>query len=140
MQSTNQPRSNESGFTLIELLIAMSLLLFGIMSFVMFSGNLVNKNSQNMKRTVAASLAAEKIEDLKNTATSTTLTNTTASDTLDIDGNAGGPAVFTRTWTISGTSDNTNIQVAVSWDRMGTNDVGYGAGKAGVTLQTAINQ
>ncbi len=102
------------------------------MSFVKFSGNMVNKNGYQMKRTVATTLAAEKIEDLKNSATNGTLSNTTATDKLDLDGNTGGVPLFTRTWTISGTTAETNLAVSVSWDQNGTTKT--------VTLQTLINQ
>lgn len=61
-----QKIDNSSGFTLIEVLIAALIIVFGLLSMGTFLGSLVNKNANNERRTMATSIAEQKIEDLRN--------------------------------------------------------------------------
>ncbi|MCF8721124.1 type IV pilus modification PilV family protein [Nitrospina gracilis] len=132
MEPRENHTNNESGFTLIELLIGMAILVMGLLTVNFFLGNLLNKSGHLESATLATTLAAERLEDLKSQALTTTLTNANnGSDNLDADGNPGG-SKFTRTWTISGTSDQTDIVVTVSWERSGVTE--------SRTLQTRLNQ
>lgn len=132
MEPRQNCTNNESGFTLIELLIGMAILVMGLLTVNFFLGNLLNKSGHLESATLATTLAAEKLEDLKSQALTTTLTNANnGSDSLDESGNAGG-SKFTRSWTISGASDQTDIVVTVSWNRSGVTE--------SRTLQTRLNQ
>ncbi len=123
--------NNESGMSLIELMMASSLLVIGLLANATFMGNLINKNGVNEKRAIAATLAQEKIEDLKNEALLTTLTTADdGTDSLDKDGSATAGGMFTRTWTIDDGVSPKEIAVTVSWDGVGTTDV---------SLRTLIN-
>ena len=119
---------NSSGFTLIEVLIASVILVFGLLAMVSFLGNLVNRNATNERKTMAVSIAEEKIEDLRNTALKTDIINTdSGTDTVNT---AAGP--FTRTWTITEdfVSLSDQIEVEVDWN---------GVGNTQVTIKTLIN-
>ncbi|CCQ91036.1 conserved hypothetical protein [Nitrospina gracilis 3/211] len=132
MEPRQKHTKNESGFTLIELLIGMAILVMGLLTVNFFLGNLLNKSGHLESATLATTLAAEKLEDLKNQALTTTLSSSNnGSDTLDENGNAGGNK-FTRNWTISGTSAQTDVVVTVSWNRSGVTE--------SRTLQTRLNQ
>ena len=123
--------NNSSGFTLIEVLIASVILVFGLLAMVSFLGNLVNKNANNERKTIAVSIAEEKIEDLRNTALKTNIgpgdNSVFPHETIPT---AAGP--FTRSWTITedfvGLADQ--ITVLVDWD---------GVGNTQLTMVTLIN-
>lgn len=127
--------SGESGFTLIEVLVAAVILTMGMMGFGSFLGNLVSKNAMNERRSLATTLAQEKIEELKNTAILGTLTAalgspTIADEVLDKDGNATAGGMFTRNWVINAATTPKQINVTVSW---------VGNGISSVTLATLIS-
>jgi len=136
--------SNESGFTLIEVLIAAVLLVFGLIAFGVFSGNMVQKNTLLERKTIAATAAQDKMEELKNQAQNAilvtgTTTDTTdiesGTDTLDRDGGTGGFTIFTRTWLLedsaTGVSEPIKITVTVTWE---------GAGTTSYTVITLLSQ
>ena len=125
---------NESGFTLIEVLIAMTLLIFGLMSFGVFSGNLIQKGTLLERKAIAATAAQDKIEEFKNLSLDALLVVGTTADPLDIESGTdyldavGGPAtvsfkVFTRTWVFAnssaGVSEPLWITVTVTWEGPG---------------------
>ena len=127
--------SGESGFTLIEVLVAAVILTLGMLGFGSFLGNLVSKNAMNERRSLATTLAQEKIEELKNTAILGTLTAalgspTIADEVLDKDGNATAGGMFTRNWVINAATTPKQINVTVSW---------VGNGISSVTLATLIS-
>ena len=127
--------SGESGFTLIEVLVAAVILTLGMLGFGSFLGNLVSKNAMNERRSLATTLAQEKIEELKNTAILGTLTAalgspTIADEVLDKDGNATAGGMFTRNWVINAATTPKQINVTVSW---------VGNGISSVALATLIS-
>lgn len=135
--------NTESGFTLIEVLIAMVLLTIGMVGYGSFSGNLINKNSLQERKTLATTLAREKMEDLRSLAIQTTLTAanstpTVPGDALDRQGNRlGNPgtagAIYTRTWLINDAGAPLVIAtVTVSWD--------YMSGTRSISLSTQFQQ
>ncbi len=127
----NTKINNEHGMSLIELMIASSLLVIGMLANATFMGTLITKNGVNEKRAIAATLAQEKIEDLKNDALLASLTAAdNGTDTLEKDGSANASGMFTRTWTIDDGISPKEIAVTVSWDGVGTTDV---------SLKTLIN-
>jgi prepilin-type N-terminal cleavage/methylation domain-containing protein len=132
MKPRQRQLNDQSGFTLIELLIGLAILVMGLLTVNYFLGNLLNKGGQLEASTMATTLAAEKVEDLKNEALDSTLDSTdNGSDTLDANGNAGG-AKYNRSWTITGTSAQTDVTVTVSWTNKGVTE--------SRTLQTRIHQ
>lgn len=132
MKPRQKQWNDQSGFTLIELLIGMAILVMGLLTVNYFLGNLLNKSGHIEAATMATTLAAEKIEDLKQQALTTTLSSANnGSDTLDENGNPGGNK-YTRSWTISGTTAQTDIVVTVSWTNKGST--------ISRTLQTRIHQ
>lgn len=144
MKSIKNKFSNESGFTLIEVLIAAVLLVFGLIGFGVFSGNLVQKNTLLERKTIAATAAQDKMEELKNQAQNAILVTGITADLTDIesgtdslnrDGGTGGSTIFTRTWLLedsaTGVSEPIKITVTVTWE---------GAGTTSYTVITLLSQ
>ena len=104
--------NNASGFTLIEILIAAMIITGGMVTMASFLGSLVNKNATNERKTMATVLAEAKIEDLRNTGLTTSLTAATHNGTDTITTDAGP---FTRTWTIDDSVSPKEISVTVDW-------------------------
>ena len=140
---------NDSGFTLVEVLIAALLVSAGMVAYAMTAGNVTKQNAQSKKKTVAIILAQDKVESIKNTALTVSLTGadtldspnessgtwtaTTGGEVVDATGDTGtSDAIYTRTWTI--TEDGTltafyAMSVTVTWD-----------GSKTVTLDTLVSQ
>lgn len=140
---------NNSGFTLIEVLIAALIIVAGLIAYIMTSGNIMGQNAQSKKKTVATTLAQDKMEAIRNTALTVSLsgadtldsptesggtwTANTGGEIVDVDGNTGTTeAIYTRTWTITEDATLTNFyaaSVTVLWD-----------GTQTITLDTLISQ
>jgi prepilin-type N-terminal cleavage/methylation domain-containing protein len=140
---------NNSGFSLVEVLIAALIIVAGLIAYVMTSGNVIGKNAQSKKESVAVTLAQDKMESIKNTALTVSLTDADAlasptesggvwtanatGEVVDVDGNTGTTeAIYTRTWTITEDATLTNFytaSVSVLWD-----------GTQTITLDTLISQ
>jgi prepilin-type N-terminal cleavage/methylation domain-containing protein len=134
MKTMKQAMHSESGFTLPEVLMAAAILVFGLMAYGVFSGNIINKNAQSRNRTLAAALAQEKLEAFRDQAHTGTVINTgTGSESVAENGTVAAGSKFTRTWTITngGSGNLTTISVTVSWS---------GTGDTSVTLDTYISQ
>ncbi len=96
------------GFTLVEILVAIFTLTVVLLGLAPMAFNVLHSNNFSKNRTIAVGLARSKIDDLRRTALTTTLTN--ANNDNDTSG------IFTRTWTIVGGADQlTTVQVVVSW-------------------------
>lgn len=140
---------NKSGFTLIEVLIAALIVVAGLIAYVVTSGNIMGQNAQSKKKTVAITLAQDKMEAIRNIALTISLggadaldspiesggawTANTGGEVVDVDGNTGTTeAIYTRTWTITEDATLTNFHatsVTVLWD-----------GNKTITLDTLISQ
>jgi prepilin-type N-terminal cleavage/methylation domain-containing protein len=140
---------NNSGFSLVEVLIAALIIVAGLIAYVMTSGNVIGKNAQSKKESVAVTLAQDKMESIKNTALTVSLTDADAlasptesggvwtanatGEVVDVDGNTGTTeAIYTRTWTITEDATLTNFytaSVSVLWD-----------GNQTISLDTLISQ
>ena len=140
---------NNSGFTLVEVLIAALIITAGLVGYVMTSGNVIGQNAKSKKQSVAATLAQDKMEAIRNTALTVSLsgadtldsptesggtwTANTGGEIVDVDGNTGtAEAIYTRTWTITEHASLTSfytLAVTVTWD-----------GTQTVTLDTLISQ
>ena len=131
MATNRKNRSSESGFTLIELLIAVVLIVFGLLAYGAFTGNLMVQNNKGARKTQAATYAQEMLEMLKNDALTTTLVASTGTDTGTdlIDG------IYDRTWAIaSAGGDAVFVNVTVSWAN------NTGSGNSSITFRTIISQ
>ena len=140
---------NNFGFTLVEVLIAALIITAGLIAYIMTSGNVVGQNTQSKKESVATTLAQDKMESIRNTALTVSLTDadtldsptessgtwtaTTGGEVIDAEGDTGNAdSIYTRTWTITTDATLTNFytaSVTVSWDTSKT-----------VTLDTLISQ
>lgn len=118
MKRDRQDIKSESGFTIVEILVAVVIVTLGLLAFGPFTGNVVNRNENSAKTTVAVNLAQEKLENLKNQVlNSGTLTNgATTENNLDERGVAGS-GNYTRTTVITGGGANSlaTATVTVSW-------------------------
>ena len=140
---------DNSGFTLIEVLIAALIVSAGLIAYVMTSGNIMGQNAQSKKKTLAVTLAQDKMEAIRNTALTVSLggadtldsptesggtwTANTGGEVVDVEGNTGTTdAIYTRTWTITEDATLTNFyttSVTVLWD-----------GNKTISLDTLISQ
>lgn len=140
---------NNSGFTLVEVLIAALIVVAGLIAYVMTSGNIMGQNAQSKKKTVAITLAQDKMEAIRNIALTVSLggadglasptesggawTANAGGEIVDVDGNTGTTdAIYTRTWTITEDATLTNFyttSVTVLWD-----------GTQTISLDTLISQ
>jgi prepilin-type N-terminal cleavage/methylation domain-containing protein len=140
---------NNSGFTLIEVLIAALVVSAGMVAYAITSGNITKQNTHSKKKTVAITLAQDKVESIRNTALTVSLTDadtldsptessgvwtaTTGGEVVDANGDTGtSDAIYTRTWTITADATLTAfyaVSVTVTWDTDKT-----------VTLDTLVSQ
>lgn len=121
-QSKQALIEEKNGFTLIEVLIAIAVFSVGILAVAsMQLWNTKNNTSGNIM-TQATMLARAQIEQLKNVADVTTLTNGTDPNLIDESGNPGG--IYARSWTVTnplGGNTSRLIEVTVNWNRRGQN-------------------
>ena len=140
---------NNSGFTLVETLIAAFIIVAGLIAYIMTTGNIMGQNIQSKKKSVATTLAHDKMESIRNTALTVSLSGAhgldsptesggvwaanTGGEIVDVDGNTGTTeAIYTRTWTITEDATLTNfyaVSITVLWD-----------GNQTITLDTLISQ
>ncbi len=146
---TMNPVKNNSGFTLTEVLIAAVIVVAGIMAYLMVSGNVIGQNAQSKKKTIAVTLAQDRVESIKNTALTVSLdgadglasptesagvwTANATGEVVDATGTAGtADDIYTRTWTITEhatLAEFYTVAVTVTWD-----------GSKTITLDTLISQ
>jgi hypothetical protein len=119
MKRSGRPKflkDTPGGYLLVEVLIATAIFAIGFLAV----GTLVISTTQNNTTgnitTQATLLAVETMELLKSTPDITTLSSSTAPETV------GG--IFSRSWTVSdplGFNTSRQIEVTVSWNRLGQN-------------------
>jgi Tfp pilus assembly protein PilV len=122
-------RDAESGWSLIEVVIATTLFTFLVMGLSRSILSTRSAAALSANGSVAATLAYDKLEDLRRmSASATDLTAGTHVDPLSplrADGTAGG--IFTRRWTVTDdvpAAGMKRVEMRVSWiDRTGSNFV-----------------
>jgi Tfp pilus assembly protein PilV len=107
---------------LLEILMAVAIFSIGFLAVGTLIISTTRNNTTGNIITQATMLAAEKLQDLKDTADIPTLAAGTYADAHPIDdqGKAGG--IYTRSWTIAPLAAHDtarHIQVRVSWNRLG---------------------
>ncbi|KMP12704.1 hypothetical protein UR09_00495 [Candidatus Nitromaritima sp. SCGC AAA799-A02] len=134
---------------MIEVLIATVLIVLGLVLYAVVSGNIMAKNAETNRESIAITLAQDKLEEIKNTALtvdlvgadgfdsptySTDWSATPGGEVVDSEGNSGtSSASYTRTWTI--TYDAIlyyfyTVNVTVAWNN----------GNDSISLVTYISQ
>jgi type IV pilus modification protein PilV len=140
----------QSGFSMVEVLIAVAIVGTGMLAYGSLSGTIINTNANSSKKSIAITLAQDKIEELRNLTLmvqdlSTALgdTNpafndataqweTSADEVLDSEGQTTGNLLYTRTWTLVQSTSNAALdadnhlfdaKVIVSWDSNGGQSV-----------------
>jgi Tfp pilus assembly protein PilV len=115
---------DNNGYLMLEILMAVAIFSIGFLAVGTLIISTTRNNTTGNIITQATMLAAEKLQNLKDTADIPALVDGTYSDAHPIDdqGNAGG--IYTRSWTIASLAANNTarrIQVRVSWNRLGRN-------------------
>jgi type II secretion system protein I len=111
--------SSKKGFTLIEVIIAIFLLAVALLGLVSVTTTVIKGNSFSQTLTMATTLAADKMEELK-TSSYDALT-TEPPDYASSDGtvSTAGNAYYTRTATIGAVPNNMkSVSVTVTWNWM----------------------
>lgn len=104
------------GFSLIEVLITLVVLGFGLISLAGLQGTVLQETGQAKARTIAAQLAEEKLEDLRNFTVLRTTAGTTAYQ--DIGTNLGGTKNVNQSLRLASgsvTIADSNAQYNRSW-------------------------
>ncbi|HOD28136.1 MAG TPA: prepilin-type N-terminal cleavage/methylation domain-containing protein [Syntrophales bacterium] len=104
-------RKNQ-GFTLIEIMIAIFLLVVAMLGVISVTVMVIRGNAFSKTMTTATTLAADKMEELKNTAYASLADGTDTQETL-----------YTRTWDVTADSPATGMStlvVTVAWTWQGT--------------------
>lgn len=97
------------GFTLIEVLIAIGILSVGILALLQTSGSITVMLREGRLRTLASAVAANRIDNLRLAAASTTPTCTSLAS-----GSASSLQGSAETWTIAGTGRSRTVAVTVT--------------------------
>ncbi len=106
---------NPNGFSLIEVLIAMAIMALSMLAAASMQYDSVRNNSSGDMVTQANMLAKAKMEELKNTADVSTLTDGFENN-IDAEGRPGG--IYNRSWTVTalGTSAR-RLTIVVQWTK-----------------------
>ena len=106
---------NQSGFSLIEILIAMAILALAMLAAASMQFGSVRNNTRGNIVTQATMLAKGKMEELKNTADLTTLSDGAEND-VNAAGQPGG--IYNLSWTVANMGTTARrITVTVQWTR-----------------------
>jgi type IV pilus assembly protein PilV len=111
-----------NGYLMIEILMAVAIFSIGFLAVGTLIISTTRNNTTGNIITQATMLAAEQLQNLKDTLNITTLATGADPTPIDDQGNPGG--IYTRSWTVSNPLLNTTsrrIQVRVSWNRLGQN-------------------
>jgi hypothetical protein len=110
---------------MIEILMAITIFSIGFLVVGTLIISTTRNNTTGNIITQATMLAAEQLQNLKDTPApniATLLSDTDPNNPIDDRGNKGG--IYTRSWTVSDPLPNNTarpIQVRVSWNRLGQN-------------------
>lgn len=85
----------QDGFTLIEALIAMVVLTIGILSYFTLQGNMIGHNHRAYTMTQATNLVAAQLETIRQSAYSTLVSSTSATQVND------AQTGYSVTWTVT---------------------------------------
>ena len=96
------------GFTLIEVLIAIGILSVGILALLQTSASITVMLREGRLRTMASAVAANRIDDLRLAAASTTPT------CASVASGSGTSLQGTETWTIAGAGRSRTVAVTVT--------------------------
>ena len=96
------------GFTLIEVLIAIGILSVGILALLQTSGSITVMLREGRLRTMASAVAANRLDNLRLVAESTTPTCSSVAS------GSGTSIQGTETWTIAGTGRSRTVAVTVT--------------------------
>ncbi|HOG08693.1 MAG: prepilin-type N-terminal cleavage/methylation domain-containing protein [Syntrophales bacterium] len=110
--TVSRPRRSR-GFTLIEIMIAIFLLVVAMLGVISVTVMVIKGNSFSKTMTTATTLAADKMEELKNTAYASVVSGNDTQETL-----------YTRTWVVTNNSPATGMKtvvVTVAWNWQGNN-------------------
>lgn len=105
------------GFTLLEALVAFLIVSIGVLALAKLQGTLVSDSADSRLRSHAASVAQDKIEELRGFANQETYDNLIVGSSGSDTQNAAN-TVFTRSWVISDCPNTVNckqIAMAVTW-------------------------
>ncbi len=95
--TVSRPRRSR-GFTLIEIMIAIFLLVVAMLGVISVTVMVIKGNSFSKTMTTATTLAADKMEELKNTAYASVVSGNDTQETL-----------YTRTWVVTNNSPATGM-------------------------------
>jgi type II secretory pathway pseudopilin PulG len=111
--------THEKGFSLTEVIMATLILVTGILAYGKTSSSVMSANTLSKKESVAATLAQDKIEEIK---TNGLPAIWVGSEVVDAEGNTGGsPTPYTRSWIITSPSANLwDVSVTVQWQNLST--------------------
>lgn len=99
-----------AGYLMIEIMIAMGIFAIGFLAVGTMVLSTTRNNTTGNIATEATMLAIEQIERLK------------SQGVEDMASGSDNPGIYTRSWVVNdklGTGTSREIQVTVSWDRMG---------------------
>jgi type IV pilus assembly protein PilV len=111
-----------NGYLMLEILMAVAIFSLGFLAVGTLIISTTRNNTTGNVITQATMLAAEQLQNLKDTpaAVITNLASGVDPEPIDFQGNPGG--IYTRSWTVSDPLANATsrrIQVRVSWKRLG---------------------
>lgn len=116
--------AQEKGFSLVEVIMATLILTIGILAYGKTASSVMGTNTLSKKESVAATLAQDKIEEIKNNGFPA---NWIDSEVVDAEGNTGGsPTPYTRSWvvaTVPGETALYDVAVTVTWSNLSTKSV-----------------
>ena len=114
--------TQEKGFSLTEVLMATLILTTGILAYGKTSSSVMSANTLSKKESVAATLAQDKIEEIKNNGFPP---NWVDSEVVDAEGNIGGSSTpYTRSWVVTNAGTNLwDVSVTVQWQNLSTKSV-----------------
>jgi type IV pilus assembly protein PilV len=116
---------NSNGYLMLEILMAVAIFSVGFLAVGSLIISTTRNNTTGNIITQATMLAAEQLQNLKDTPNIATLATGTYTDSNNPIGDQGNPGgIYSRSWTISDPLPNNTarpIQVRVSWNRLGQN-------------------